>query len=81
MLHMMDSLTKLQFGKLTQTVAASSFIDFQRISKKCISWRMLTKLQQGRRSRSRVGQSFAIELQDFISLLNGNPKLVERVKI
>ena len=27
---------------------SSSFIDFRRISKKCISWRMLTKLQQGR---------------------------------
>ena len=52
--------------------------DFCRISKKCISWRMLPKFQQGRRWR--VGQSFALELQDFTSLLNGNPKLVESAK-
>ena len=38
---------------------SSRFIDFRRISKKCISWRMLTKFQQGKQSR--VGQSFAIE--------------------
>ena len=43
---------------------SSSFIDFRRISKKCISWRKLTKFQQGRQSR--VGQSVAIELQDFM---------------
>ena len=43
---------------------SSSFIDFRRISKKCISWRMLTESQQGRQSRA--GQSFAIELQDFM---------------
>ena len=41
---------------------SSSFIDFRRISKKCISWRMLTEFQQGRQSR--VGKSFAVELQD-----------------
>ena len=40
---------------------SSSFIDFGRISKKCISWRMLTKFQQSRQTRSRVGQSFAVE--------------------
>ena len=39
-------------------------IDFRRISKKCISWRMLTEFQQGRQSR--VGRSFAVELQDFM---------------
>ena len=61
---------------------SSSFIDFRRISKNRIIWCMLTKIQLGRRSRSRVGQSsFAIELDDFISLLNGNPKLVESIKI
>ena len=37
---------------------------FRRISKTCISWRMLTDFQQGRQSR--VGQSFAVELQDFM---------------
>ena len=43
---------------------SSSFIDFRRISKKCISWHMLTEFQQGRQSR--VGQSFAVKLQDFM---------------
>ena len=57
--------TAVLFGLicLRLQVLSSSFIDFRRISKKCIIWRMLTKFQQGRQSR--VGQSFAIELQDF----------------
>ena len=38
---------------------SSSLIDVRRISIKVISWRMLTKFQQGRLSR--VGQSFATE--------------------
>ena len=42
----------------------SSFIHFRRISNKCSSWRMLTEFQQDRQSR--VGQSFAVELQDFM---------------
>ena len=95
MLHMMDSLNfnlkslHKQWPKqcwsfyycltCAHLFTSSSFIDFRRISKKCISWRMLTKLQQGRQSR--VGHSFAIELQDFMSLLNRNTKLVESVKI
>ena len=48
---------------------SSSFIDFRRISKKCISWCMLTKFQQGRQPR--VGQSFAIESQDCMKARPG----------
>ena len=59
---------------------SSSFIDFRRISKKCISWRMLTTFQQGRQSR--VGQSFAIELQDFMKANAWKAgAMVESVKI
>ena len=54
--------TVLKF--LLHLFTSSSFNDFRRISKKCISWRMLTEFQQGRQSR--VGQSFAVELQDFM---------------
>ena len=75
MLHMMDSLNlslksvHKQQPKQCRSFhycltwahlfTSSSFIDFLRISKKCVSWRMLTKFQQGRQSR--VDQSFAIE--------------------
>ena len=70
-----DGFIKLQFEKFTTVaktvlkflllsyfnsfVYVFKLIDFRRISKKCISWRILTKFQQGRQSR--VGQSFAIE--------------------
>ena len=53
----------LLLSYLSSFVTSSCFIDFRRISKKCISWRMLTKLQQGRQSRT--GWLFAFELQDF----------------
>ena len=49
---------------LLHLFTSSSFIDFRRISRKRISWQMLTEFQQGRQSR--VGQSFAVELQDFM---------------
>ena len=59
---------------------SSGFIDFRRISKKCISWLMLTKFQQGRQSR--VVQSFAIELQDFMKANAWKTgAMVESVKI
>ena len=54
-------LTVLLLSYLSSLFTSSSFIDFRPTSKKCISWRMLTKFQQGRRLRSRVGQSFAIK--------------------
>ena len=54
-----DGFINLQFETITQTVAETVLKFLVLSSKKFISWRMLTKFQQGRQSR--VGQSFVIE--------------------
>ena len=54
----------LLLSYLSSFVYVSSFIDFRRISKNCISWRKLTKFQQGRQSR--VGQSSRLLLNNMI---------------
>ena len=71
-------LTFLPLSYLSSFVYVFKLHRFSPYFQEVHSWRMLTKLQQGRQSR--VGQSFAIELiKDFMKA-SGSGKLVESVK-